>query len=134
MRAKQAGKRGRNTAKHAGMPLVGIFFLVGNKLWIDSTPLDHAGRCGDFLIHEGGHISYWAELARIGAVPSAEYEEYPRGRVAYNMKTGKYPLLADKCIVRRKNIVRAILRQMDLPRKGKEIGPDPHYRCFKCLG
>ncbi len=38
-------------------PKVGIVYLVGDKLWIDSTPLTEAGRFGDFAIHERDHIS-----------------------------------------------------------------------------
>ena len=133
MRGKKAGKRGRGAATKVGVPQVGIVYLVGDRLHVDSTPLDEAGRYADFAIHEGDHISYWAELVRTLAVPDAEYEKYPRGRVAFNTKTGKYTLLADLCILRRRGIVQAILRRMHLPRKNTEIGDDPHYRCFRCL-
>ena len=93
-----------------------------------------AGRYADFAIHEGDHITYWAQLVKQGAVPNAEYERFPRGRVAHNMKTDQFTLLADECILRKKAVVRAILRQMHLPLKGTTIGPDSHYRCFHCLG
>ena len=69
----------------------------------------------------------------MGAVPSEEYEEYPRGRVAYDTKTGKFTLLADKCILGKKSIVRKIVSVMKLP-VGTETDTDPHYRCFRCLG
>lgn len=50
MNAKKASTQRRRSAKRA-VPCVGIFFLVGNKLWIDSTPLDQVGRYADFLNH-----------------------------------------------------------------------------------
>jgi hypothetical protein len=113
---------------------VGIIYLVGEKLLIDSTPLAQAGSYGDSAIHERDHISYWAELVKSGKVPSSEYEEFPRGRVAYDTKTGKFTLLADKCILRRKGVVKKILSGMNLPPKDTETGTDSHYRCFRCLG
>jgi hypothetical protein len=89
-------------------PRVGIIYFVEGELLIDSTPLDHAGRYGDFRIHERGHNSYWAELSRSGRVPSSECEEYPRGQVAYYTKSGKFALLADECILSQKDVVREI--------------------------
>ena len=68
-----------------------------------------------------------------GAAPDDEYEEHPRGRVAYNEKTGKYALLADKCILGKKSLVAKILSRMRLPPKDTETGTDTHYRCFRCL-
>ena len=44
------------------IPNVGILFLVGDKLFIDSTPLSQAGHYGDHLIHERGHDEYWSQL------------------------------------------------------------------------
>jgi hypothetical protein len=115
-------------------PKVGIVFLVGRKLLIDATPLGQAGRYGDSAIHERDHISYWAELVKSGRVPNSEYEEFPRGRVAYDTKSGKFRLLADKCILQQKGVVRKILSGMNLPPRDTETGTDSHYRCFRCLG
>ncbi len=114
-------------------PQVGIVYLVGRTLLIDSTPLAQAGRSGDSAIHERDHISYWAELAKSGRVPNSDYEEFPRGRVAYDTKRGKFTLLVDKCILRRKSVVRKILSRLRVPPKDTEISTDSHYRCFRCL-
>ena len=86
------------------------------------------------MIHECGHDEYWGQLFKMGAVPGAEYEEYPRGRVAYDTKRGKFTLLADKCILGKKSIVRKIVSVMNLPVGETETNTDPHYRCFRCLG
>jgi len=126
-------RKGTRTNAKPTPPQVGIIYLVGAKLLIDSTPLTNAGRYGDSATHERGHISYWAELVRGGKVPNVEYEEFPRGRVSYNMKTLKFTLLADKCILSKKNIVRNILLQMNLPVRGTKVNTDSHYRCFRCL-
>jgi len=115
-------------------PKVGIVYLVGDKLWVDATPLTGAGSFGDFAIHERDHYQYWAQLVRSEAVPDAQYEEYPRGRVAYNTKTAKFLLLADRCILSRKGVLSKILTRLHLPPKNTETGTDSHYRCYRCLG
>jgi hypothetical protein len=53
--------------------------------------------------------------------------------VSYNERTGKYTLLADRCILGRKSLVGKILSGMHLPVRGTETGTDSHYRCFRCL-
>jgi hypothetical protein len=122
----------KNTVPTA--PSVGIIYLVRGKLLIDATPLTHAGRYGDFAIHERAHIEYWAELVKKGEVANSEYEEFPRGRVAYDIKASKFTLLADRCILRRKSIVGKILSRLQIPPKSTEVSTDSHYRCFRCLG
>ena len=57
-------------------------------------------------------------LRRTGAVPpDSEYDDYPRGRVAYNTKTGKYSLLLDRCILKNKSVVNKIMSELNLPTK-----------------
>jgi hypothetical protein len=122
----------KKTKSGAAEPEVGIFFLVGGKLFVERTPLVEAGTYADCKIHEGDHIQYWEKLLRSGAVPESEYEEYPRGRVAFNIKTEQFMIYADKCILGRKSIVATIKRELHLP-KGTKTVPDSHYRCPKCL-
>jgi hypothetical protein len=129
--AKRKMQKRKDTKPTA--PKVGIIYLVGGKLLIDSTPLAQAGSYGNSAIHERDHISYWAELVQSGRVPNSEYEEFPRGRVAFDTKSGKFRLLADKCILSRKGVVSKILSGMNLPPKDTETGTDSHYRCFRCL-
>lgn len=50
----------RVTPSAAAQPHVGIFYLVGAKLLIDSTPVDRAGSWGEFAVHEPSHLKYWA--------------------------------------------------------------------------
>jgi hypothetical protein len=131
-------KRKRRTQKRKSVKLtatqVGIIYLIKGKLLIDSTPLAEAGHYGDSAIHEREHISYWAELVESGEVPNSEYEEFPRGRVAYDTKTRKYTLLADRCILGKKSLVAKIVSRLNLPVGRTKINTDPHYRCFRCLG
>jgi hypothetical protein len=61
-----------------------------------------------------------------------EYEEPPRGRVVYDANEKRFTLLADKCILRDRRIVREIISAMNLP-VGTATATDHHYRCHTCL-
>ncbi len=113
--------------------MVGIIYLVGDKLFIDCTPLSGAGHYGDHLIHDRGHDEYWSQLVKIGAVPRGGYEEFPRGRVAYGDKSGKFVLLADVCILRENKVLDAILSRLHMPVQDTEAGTVSIYRCYHCL-
>jgi hypothetical protein len=122
----------KKTKSGAVEPEVGIFFLVGSKLFVERTSLLEAGTYADCKIHEGDHVQYWEKLLRAGAVPESEYDEHPRGRVVFNVKTGQFVVYTDKCILGRKAIVATIKCELHLP-KDTKTAPDSHYRCPKCL-
>jgi hypothetical protein len=107
-------------------PHVGIFFLVGDELLIDSVPLSQAEEYADHLIHSRGHTDYWDDLLASGQV-AGEYDEYPRGRVSYSTRDERYTLLADQHILKREDVVQQILDRMQLP-PDTIRGGDAHYR------
>lgn len=114
-------------------PLVGIFWLVGDRLIIDASLLSEAESYGDCLTHRTSHIDFWAEQQRLGTVPrDIEYEENPRGRVTVNAKAHEFYLLADRCILKDKVTVAKIRREMRLP-ANTIMETDLHYRCPACL-
>jgi hypothetical protein len=116
-------------------PKVGIFWLVQGKLLFDSTLVDDAEPYGDCKNHPQGHVDRWKQLQMAGMVPrDVEYEENPRGRIVYNVKTHKFMLHADRCILKKRNVVKKIMEEMQLPPKTTECGTDEHYRCYRCLG
>jgi hypothetical protein len=115
-------------------PSVGIFWLVEERLIFDTTPLSRAESYGDCLTHAGGHIDVWTVLQNQGAVSSLlEYEEPPRGRVAYDRRHERFVLFADRCILKRKQLVRKIIIAMHLPSAKTDAMADSHYRCSECL-
>jgi hypothetical protein len=114
-------------------PRVGIFWLVGKRLVIDTTALSEAGKYGDFKIYDGDHVTLWAEMEKRGEVPrGTPYEEHPRGRSNFNTKTQRFTLFADACILRKKSVVKKLLGLMHLP-DDTALSTDAHYRCFRCL-
>lgn len=123
--------RRRNTDKPE--PRLGIFWLVDGKLLIDSAPLSECEKYGDHLNYPGSHINVWEQWRQVGNAPAeSEYEEYARGRVMCDMKSKRFTLLADRCILKRKDLIGEIKKQLCLP-KQTSLGTDPHYRCFTCL-
>ncbi|HZL52284.1 MAG TPA: hypothetical protein VFC37_15180 [Terracidiphilus sp.] len=103
------------------------------RLVIDTTPLSEAGDYGDFKIHDGDHVTLWTEMERRGEVlRGSAYEESPRGRVNFNIKTQRFNLYADACILRKKNVVRKLMSAMHLP-DDTALSTDAHYRCSRCL-
>lgn len=109
---------------------LGIFWLVDGKLLIDSAPLSECEQYGDHLNYPGSHIDVWERWKHIGRAPAeSEYEEFPRGRVMYGTT---FTLLADRCILKRKDVIATIKDELHLPKKTM-LGTDPHYRCFHCL-
>ena len=114
-------------------PMVGIFWMVGRRIIIDAKPLSEAGKYGEFKIYDGDHVTYWSELEKRGEVPrDSDYEEHPRGRVNYNTKTLQFTLFLDRCIFRKKHVVKKLMLLMHLP-SDTVLSSDGHYRCFRCL-
>ena len=114
-------------------PHVGIFWLVGQRIISDTTPVSMAEAYSTALTHPTGHIDYWTRLQLSGAVlPEVEYEEHPRGRVHFATRTQRFTLYADACILRKKDVVKKLLRLLHLP-EDTPLSTDEHYRCFRCL-
>jgi hypothetical protein len=115
-------------------PQVGIFFFFANRLWIESTPMEMAGNYGACKVHDGNHVDYWERLISERLVPGdEEYQNIPRGRIIFDASSGRYLLLLDRCILRQKNVVAMIKRQMGLPLRKTDTDTDSHYRCCECL-
>ena len=88
---------------------LGIFWLVDGKLLIESAPLSECEQYGDHLNYQGSHIRVWERWQEFGKAPAeTEHEEYARGRVMSDSKTKRFTLLADRCILKRKELIAAI--------------------------
>jgi len=97
-------------------PRVAIFWLVKGALIFDATPIDEAERYGDCKNHPRGHIDRWKQMQMAGLVSrDVEYEQFPRGRIVFSMKTGTFLLLADRCILKKVSLVKKIMKQLGLP-------------------
>ena len=114
-------------------PHLGIFWLVNGKLVLDGSPLSEAELYGDRMTHPRSHVEVWEHYQGAGKVSiDMEYEKEPRGRVTFDRTSATFTMLADKCILKRKNLVANIKTELNLP-KSTRLSSDSHYRCFTCL-
>jgi hypothetical protein len=82
-------------------PLVGIYFVIKSQVLHDAIGLEHAVAYGDALQH-GGHNDFHEALSPQSPIErlfkSLPYDFFPRGRIVYFQKTGKFRLYVDKCL------------------------------------
>jgi hypothetical protein len=116
-------------------PRVGIFWLLDDsRLIFETSLLSVAEKYGDCVTHPRSHIDVWTELQMGGQVAAdVEYEAYPRGRVVYDTRIDCFVIMADRCILSRKELMRRIRASMDLTGRRTEASADSHYRCSRCL-
>src|ERR1039457_2822102 len=89
----------------ASPPIPQTLFPLQSRSALKSVSVYGSPTYGDFRIHERGHDAYWQMLKQAGVVPKdSEYDDYPRGRAAYNTKTRTYSLFLDRCILKKKSI------------------------------
>lgn len=132
----------RSVASHAAsteaVPSVGIFWRVAGVLVIDRSTLQEAEPYGDCLTHAAGHYEKWCDwqahggawLASRGyptAIVSTEYDEWPRGRIAYETDTSRFVLYADRRLQDRKTI-QALLATFGIAEATTLVRSDAHYR------
>jgi hypothetical protein len=116
------------------VPKVGLFFVVDRKPFVDGIPWTENPSVSGSRTYNVGHSEFWSRLQVLGAAPAGiPYEDVPRGRVNYMDATGRFTLLADRCIIKSKTLVREIMAALRLP-KGTAVVSDLHYRCAVCMG
>ena len=132
----------------ADAPCVGIVWGLHDgagplALALDRTPLAEAEAYGDFLTHPRGHHEVWEAWRRLGPaglarrglpVPIAwhEYEYFPRGRVVFDVGTGRFTLRADPRL-RAPDVLPRVLRAFGLDPARCDSRSDPHYRPVRDL-
>ena len=120
--------------KKEQLPQVGIIFVLGDRVLIESVASAEGEVYGDCINYPTGHEQFWARLQAAGRVQlDEEYIGVPRGRVLLHKQSSQYSLLLDRCILQKPKIVREIQRRMNLPTRSLHVGTDDHYRCSFCL-
>ena len=84
---------------------IGTFWFKSLKLICDKTLLGDAVSYGDFLIHDKGHVDFWEEMRLKTGFSSVfhnfEYDEVPRGRVAYNTTEKRFHIYVDRKLLKK---------------------------------
>jgi hypothetical protein len=127
--------------------MVGPFWVVeaeGNAAVIAvAVPLDQADTYGDMVTLDKGHLEHWIQLSQSGAralrnagIPTApvwsECEEWPRGRVIYDLRARRFIIRADRQL-HRPAFIRLILDRFGIASNGAAILPNDHYRSVRRL-
>ncbi len=126
------------SALTATAPAVGIFWRVGDALVIDRSTLGDAEPYGDCITHATGHYERWQEWRTLGssrlvakgypaAIVSTEYDEWPRGRVVYEVPSCRFVIYADRRLQSRE-IVDALKKAFGLGDAEIVVKSDLHYR------
>jgi hypothetical protein len=89
---------------HSHLPWIGIFYVIGVNLYVESIPMIEGEECGNFKMYPNGHIEYWAVLTKQLKLSSClSYDFYPSGRVRYVKAQDTYKLYLDRCLVKPTN-------------------------------
>jgi hypothetical protein len=117
----------------AHSPQVGIFYVIGVDLYIESMPMSEGEDWGDFKTYPHGHMEYWSVLTKQFNLSSClSHDFYPRGRVSYAKAHDKYILYLDRCLVKNRQTIRLIKRELFLFNQQVKLSIDEHYQCSIC--
>ncbi|SEG64462.1 hypothetical protein SAMN04488144_13226 [Methylobacterium sp. 190mf] len=119
-------------------PAVGILWRVADCLVLDRSVLAEAEPYGDCLTHPGGHYERWeawqalsAPALRAAGLPAeiavSEYDDWPRGRVVYEVPARRFVLYADRRLHGRE-IIDLLRKTFGLQSATVAVRADPHYR------
>ncbi|MGX8011388.1 hypothetical protein ACVDG8_021695 [Mesorhizobium sp. ORM8.1] len=123
---------------------IGIFWFVSWKadlrLLAASCPVSDGERYGDLMTYRTGHYTTWdrwrrsrtARLERVIA-NAFEYEEWPRGRVSFNLEQNRPLLLCDTQIMR-SDLIEIVLSQFNISSLNLTMDKDPHYKSTEAIG
>ena len=122
---------------------VGIFWGIPEQdhswtILIDATSLSEAEPYGDFLTHPRGHYEVWSQSQRRRAAPTArrsalraivdhEYEDFPRGRIVHEIKTGRFIAYTDRRL-QQGPVIASIADKFGLASGAYGVRSDAHYR------
>jgi hypothetical protein len=130
-------KRAREVS--ADTPRIGIFwlYLKDGKIEIfysEPITLEFGQDYGSFIVAPREHYNTWESLKRHKIIPeNSNYEDLPRGRVAYNKYTNQYVVYHGDYIKSLSGIKSVIKSEFKLKSRIR-WEPDLHYHKFKRWG
>lgn len=122
---------------------VGFFWIVPGRdgkdaLLGEAIELAKAERYGDALTHPMGHYEFWETMRKrgpaflrgrgvSGTILADEYEEWPRGRVTYQLEPGRFDVFAHQSVFRPRTLS-LLNRHFEIGNAAIELHEDGHYR------
>lgn len=112
----------------AGVPEVGIWWIHRGKAIVSSVPFNEGIDYGDFVTGPTDHYRYWEQIRRlVPGLKNLEYDEVPRGRVAYRKPDRTFIILGSKAMLRDPKAVGLIKSEFKLLGRKVVLDPDEHY-------
>ncbi len=109
-------------------PSLGIFWIDGNNVRSFSVPLEKAEHEGGYGNYAHGHAQMWPFIQRVHShLRNWSYEEIPRGRVVYVVKTETFHLLVPTRFLTDKTLHDELMRRYQLPPDRVVVLADEHY-------
>lgn len=87
---------------------------------------------GNFCQLDYNHSQRWDTWKKAYRLPNVQYDHYPRGRIIFNSKTGKYIVVCDPCIADREKVKRSLCYEYGLDRSKVTWETDEDYDCNEC--
>ena len=120
---------------------VGIFWAIQEQgaavsIVDHCCSLKEAEPYGTMLTCPHGPYDVWEQWRKAGgraAIAASEYEEWPRGRIVYDLESGRFVLYADAQILRDPVLIAAIRERFGLPLDQTAAKGDNHYRSTRRL-
>ena len=119
-------------------PAVGIFWNVLGVLVVDRSTLDEAEPYGECITHAAGHYDRWQEWQMLGGsqrtkagypdlIASTEYDEWPRGRIVYEVPARCFIIYADRRL-QQPDVITALKSIFGLDQSNVIVRSDSHYQ------
>ena len=131
------------TVSSSLVPSVCIFWRVSDYLVVDRSALSDAEPYGDCLTHAMGHYDRWQQWQGLGgakltlrglpkSILSTEYDDWPRGRVVYEIASEIFVVYADRRL-QKPGIIAALKAEFGIATATVRIRSDLHYRTTSAL-
>ena len=111
----------------AGVPQVGIFWILPDGLFAFKVPHTAGEKCGDFINIPDGHYETWEKIRKVSGKLPEDYTSYPRGRIVYSIKDQKFLVYLNRKHIKNEQIKKRIIREFRLPADHVEFIYDRHY-------
>jgi hypothetical protein len=123
----------------ADTPRIGIFWLHAKdgkiRVYFSYTEeLEFGQEFGNFTVCKQDHYAFWENMKNHGLAPkNSNYEDLPRGRVAYDREKKEYVVFHGKYLSSSLGIKSVIKSEFKL-QSNTRWEPDTHYHKFKRWG